>query len=141
MGTQTEDNKTAARECFARASRGDFDALDEVVAPDYVLHNPGEVHGIDGLRAMVEGYRAALPDLRVTIEHQFAEGDHVATRFTIRGTHDGELMGIPPTGREVAFTGITISRCRDGKLVEEWELADALGLLQQIGAVPEPAVG
>ena len=143
MSTQTEDNMLAARECFARASRGDFDSLDQVVAADYVLHNPDEVRGIDGLRAMVEGYRSALPDLRVSIDHQFADGDYVATRFTIRGTHDGELMGTPPTGRAVAFPGITVSRCRDGKLVEEWEMCDVLGLLQQVGALPaaEPAVG
>jgi predicted ester cyclase len=79
------------------------------------------------------------PRLRVTIEHQFAEGDYVATRSTISGKHDGELMGLPPTGREVTFSCLTISRCRSGKIEEEWELADSVGLLRQLGALPDMA--
>jgi predicted ester cyclase len=138
--SNTDENQAAVRACFERASRGDFDALAEVVAPRYVLH-PEEVQGVDGLREMVEGYRRALSGLRVTIDHQIAEGDYVATRFTIRGTHDGDLMGAAPTGREVAFTGITISRCEDGCIVEEWELTDTMALLGQIGALPEMARG
>jgi predicted ester cyclase len=86
---------------------------------------------------MAETYRSAIADLRVAIDHQFTEGDYVATRVTIRGTHDGELMGTPPTGREVEFTGLTVSRCRDGRIVEEWELVDTVGLLRQVGALPE----
>ncbi len=65
----------------------------------------------------------------------------MATRYTIRGTHDGDLMGTPPTGRDVAFIGLTVSRCRDGRIVEEWELVDTVGLLRQIGALPEMARG
>jgi len=138
--SSSEDNKAAVRACFENASQGNFDALDEIVAPDYVVH-PEEVHGPDGLREMVEGYRNALSGLRVTIDQQFTEGDYVATRYTISGTHDGELMGAPPTGKDVAFTGITISRCEGGRIVEEWELTDAVGLLGQIGALPEMAQG
>jgi steroid delta-isomerase-like uncharacterized protein len=134
----SEANKSAVRDCFETASRGNFDALHQIVTPDYVLH-PEEAHGADGLAEMVNGYRSALSDLNVTIEHQFTEGDYVATRCTIRGRHDGELMGTPPSGREVAFTGLTISRCRDGKIEEEWELVDSVGLLRQIGALPELA--
>ena len=81
-------------------------------------------------------YGNAIGGLRVTIEHQFTEGDFVATRFTARGTHDGEIMGVPPTGREIAFTGIAISRVREGKIVEEWEVSDVLGLPRQIGGLP-----
>ena len=88
---------------------------------------------------MVQGYRDALSGLRVTIDQQFADGDFVATRFTITGTHDGDLMGAPPTGKDVAFTGITISRCEGGRIAEEWEITDAVGLLGQIGALPEMA--
>jgi predicted ester cyclase len=132
------DNKAAVRACFENASQGDFDALDEILAPDYVLH-PEEVRGRDGLQAMVEGYRNALSGLQVTIDQQFTEGDYVATRFTISGTHDGDLMGTPPTGKPVAFTGITISRCEGGRIVEEWEITDAVGLLRQVGAIPEMA--
>ena len=136
--SSSEENKAAVRACFEKASQGNFDALHEIVAPDYVVH-PEEAHGPDGLREMVEGYRSALSGLRVTIEQQFTEGDYVATRYTISGTHDGELMGTPPTGKDVAFTGITISRCEGGRILEEWEITDAVGLLGQIGALPEMA--
>lgn len=133
---RSEENKAAVRACFENASRGNLDALDEIVAPNYVLH-PDEVHGADGLKEMVKGYRNALSGLRVTIDQQFTEGDYVATRFTIRGTHDGNLMGTPPSGKEVAFTGITISRCEEGRILEEWEITDTLSLLGQAGALPE----
>jgi predicted ester cyclase len=134
----SEENKAAVRACFESGSRGEFDALHAIVSPDYVLH-PEEYRGVDGLTEMVEGYRQALAGLTVTIDHQFTEGDYVATRYTIRGRHEGDLAGVAPTGRDVTFTGITISRCRDGKIVEEWELADVLGLMRQVGALPEPA--
>jgi steroid delta-isomerase-like uncharacterized protein len=133
-----EENEAAVRSLFENASQGNFDAAEAIVSPDYVLH-PEEIRGVDGLREMVETYRSAIADLNVTIEEQFSEGDYVATRFTVRGTHEGELMGTPATGRDVAFTGITISRCRDGRLVEEWELVDTLGLLRKVGALPEMA--
>ena len=131
----SEDNKAAVRDCFHTASRGDYDALRDIVSPAYVLH-PEEVQGADGLARVVEGYRSALADLRVTIDHQFTEGDWVATRSTVRGRHEGELMGTPPTGREVSFNVLTISRCRDGKIEEEWELADTIALMRQVGALP-----
>jgi predicted ester cyclase len=133
-----EENKAAVRNLFANASKGNFDALDEFVSPDYVLHPEG-IRGADGLAEMVEGYHRALADLRVTIEHQFAEGDYVATRSTITGRHEGELMGTPPTGREVAFSCLTISRCHAGRIEEEWELADTASLLRQVGALPDMA--
>ena len=134
----SEENQAVVRACFENASRGNFDALDEIVTADYVLHPEG-ARGPDGLREMVERYRAALSGLRVTIDQQFTEGEYVATRYTIRGTHDGDLMGTPPTGKDVEFTGITVSRCENGRIVEEWELTDTIGLLGQVGALPEPA--
>ena len=88
---------------------------------------------------MVERYRDALSGLRVTIDQQFTDGDYVATRFTITGTHDGNLMGTPRSGKDVAFTGITISRCEGGRIAEEWEITDTVGLLGQIGALPAMA--
>jgi steroid delta-isomerase-like uncharacterized protein len=136
--SSTEQNKAAVRDCFEQASQGNFDALQSLVTPDYVVH-PDEARGADGLAEMVQGYREALAGLNVTIEHQFTEGDYVATRSTIRGRHDGNLMGAPPTGRDVEFTSLTISRCRDGKIEEEWELVDVVGLLRQVGALPELA--
>jgi steroid delta-isomerase-like uncharacterized protein len=136
--SSSDQNKAAVRDCFKYASQGRFDALHEVVSPDYVLHPEG-IRGIEGLTDMVEGYRTALADLTVRVEDQFTEGDYVATRTTIRGRHEGELMGTPPTGRAVEFSALTISRCRDGKIEEEWELADTMSLLQQVGALPNPA--
>jgi len=133
-----EQNKAAVRGCFENASRGNFGALHEILSPDYVVH-PEEARGVEGLTEVVEGYRAALADLSVTIEHQIADGDYVATRSTIRGRHDGELMGTAPTGREVEFMILTLSRCRDGKIEEEWELADTVSLLGQVGALPHLA--
>ena len=138
--SSTEQNKAAVRDCFEEASKGNFGSLQAIVTPDYVVH-PEEVRGPDGLAAMVQSYRDAFADLSVTIEHQFTEGDYVATRTTIRGRHDGELMGTPPSCRDVEFAGLTISRCQDGKIAEEWELIDTVGLLRQIGALPEPAGG
>jgi predicted ester cyclase len=136
--SSSEDNKAAVRGCFENGAQGNFDAFHSLVTPDYVVH-PDEARGPDGLAEMVKGYRDALSGLNVTIEHQFTEGDYVATRTTIRGRHDGELMGTPPTGRDVEFTGLTISRCRDGKIEEEWELVDVVGVMRQIGALPELA--
>jgi steroid delta-isomerase-like uncharacterized protein len=134
----SEANKTAVRDCFENATRGNFDALPQIVSEDYLLHPEG-IRGADGLREMVEGYRTALSGLTVTIDHQFTEGDYVATRFTLRGRHEGELMGTPPSGNEVEVSGLTISRCRDGRIEEEWELVDVASLLVQIGALPEMA--
>ena len=135
--SSSEDNKAVVRACFEEASKGNFGALSQIVTPDYVLH-PEEVRGPDGLQAMVEQYRSALSGLRVRIDQQFTEGDYVATRYTINGTHDGDLMGTPPTGRDVEFTGLTISRCENGRIVEEWEITDTISLLGQVGALPEP---
>ena len=136
--SESEQNKAAVRGCFEEASRGNFGALDSIVSPDYVLHPEG-VRGAEGLAEMVQGYRQAIAGLSVTIDQQFTEGDHVATRFTIRGRHEGELMGAAPTGRDIEFTGLTVSRCRDGRIEEEWELVDTVSLMQQIGALPETA--
>ena len=134
----SDDNKALVRACLENGSRGNFDALDAIVADDYVLHPEG-IRGADGLKQMLQGYHDALSGLRVTIDQQFADGDYVATRSTIRGTHDGELMGTPPTGKDVEFTMITISRCEGGRIAEEWEIADVVTLLGQVGALPAPA--
>ena len=125
-----EQNKAAVRACFSQAATGNFDALPGLLAEDYVLHPEG-VRGADGLAEMVQDYRSQMPDLSVTVDHQFTEGDCVATRFTIRGRH--------VTDHEVEFTGLTVSRCRDGKIEEEWEIVDVMSLLAQIGQLPEPS--
>jgi steroid delta-isomerase-like uncharacterized protein len=138
----SEQNKAAVREFFACASSGELDRLEVFVSPDYVLHDPSlpeEVRGVDGVRELVESYRGGIAGLAVTIDHQIANGDYVATRYTCRGTHEGDIMGLPATGRDVTIAGLVISRFRGGKVVEEWEVSDVFGLMQQIGAIPEMA--
>lgn len=137
--TTTSHNTTIVRQCYAEASRGNRAALEEILAPDFVIHIPDDYEGIDGLLGMVQIFRSALPDLAVTVDHQFADGDYVASRFTVRGTHEGELFGAPATNRQVVVHGITLSRCADGRIAEEWELVDVAGLLQQIGLLQEAA--
>jgi predicted ester cyclase len=132
-----EQNKAAVRDCFSQAAAGNFDALPGLLAEGYVLHpegyvlHPEGIRGADGLAEMVRGYRSQIPDLSVTVDHQFTEGDYVATRTTVRGRH--------VTGHDVEFTGLAISRCRDGKIEEEWEIVDVMSLLAQIGQLPEPS--
>lgn len=136
--SSSEDRMRTVCECFAEASAGNWAALPDIVTDDYVCH-PEEVRGPAGLAEMVAGYREAIAGLNVTIEHQFADGDYVATRGTIRGRHAGDLVGVPATGRDVAYTVLTISRFRDGKIAEEWELVDVPSLMAQIGALPAAA--
>jgi steroid delta-isomerase-like uncharacterized protein len=122
-------------------TQGKLDVIDEVVAADFVGYNPtdGEIRGPAGFRQLVERYRAAFPDTTMRVTSTIAEGDTIATHWTATGTHTGELMGIAPTGREVTVEGTQIDRIRDGKIVESHGLFDALGLLQQLGAIPAAA--
>ena len=139
----SEENKALARRSWEVGTEGSLDtledALKEVYADEIVMHEADEdIVGIEGLTQFVSMIRSAIPDLRITIEDDMAEGDKVVTRWIGQGTHQGELMGIAPTGNQVTFTGITIHRIEDTKIVEEWSNWDALGMMQQIGAVPSP---
>lgn len=115
-------------------------AVDKYIAPDCVDHAgpPGLPPGPEGAKQMIGMYLSALPDAWVKVEDQIAEGDKVVSRLTWGGTHRGELMGVPATGKQVSVAGIDIVRCAGGKIVEHWESFDMLGMLQQIGAVPPP---
>ncbi len=139
---QAEENKAVIRRFLEEVFKGgNLDLADELFAPDYVLHDPAvpeEVRGPEGIKQYVSMYRSAYPDTRFTVEDSIAEGDRVAYRWTFRGTHRGELMGIPPTDEQVTITGITIDRISGGKIEEEWNNFDRLGVLQQIGAAPVP---
>ena len=140
MGAET--NTEIVRRVTEEPWRGDFDLIDEHVAASYVGHDPSQpepVRGPDGFKEFIRTYRAAFRDARITIDHMFADGDFVATRWTGRGVHEGELMGIAPTGKEATVTGITITRFEGGKIVEDWTNWDTLGMLVQLGAVPAPA--
>ena len=117
---------------------GDADILDEVVAPDFVHHAPGLPPDLEGMKQALPMFRAAFPDMRLTEEDLVAEGDRVVDGVTVRGTHEGELMGVPPSGNPVEFMETHISRIADGKIVERWGQWDAMGIMQQIGGIPEP---
>ena len=136
-----EENKDLARRFMDEVyNKGNLEFIDEVVASNYVVHDPnspeGVSGGVEGAKQFVEMYRSAFPDIQMTVEDLIAEGDKVVTRWTARGTHQGELMGIPPSGNQVAVTGISIDHIESGKVVESWSNYDTLGMMQQIGAVP-----
>jgi steroid delta-isomerase-like uncharacterized protein len=133
----TEDNKALARRGYEALNQRNLAAFEELVIPDVVLHNASmTIQGIEAYKQFISMYFTAFPDLRFTIEDMIAEGDTVVVRQTARGTHQGNLMGIPPTGKQVSTTGINILRFANGKGVEEWFNGDDLGLLQQLGVVP-----
>jgi predicted ester cyclase len=118
-------------------------AFDELVHPDVLDHSrpPGVAPGAEGIRQQFNGFRAAFPDFRATILDQVAEGDRVVTRKVFHGTHLGPFQGIEPTGREVEINLIDIVRVADGQIVEHWNCVDRLGLLAQLGALPEVPAG
>ena len=133
------ETKAISRRLLEEAfNGGNLAVVDELVDAGFVNHDPatgGQAHGIEGAKANIGAYRAAFPDLRIAIERQLAEGDYVVTRWTARGTHHGELMGLAPTGKQSTVTGITIDRIRAGRIVESWSNWDTLGMLQQLGAI------
>jgi predicted ester cyclase len=137
-----EANKQVVRrfvdEYQTAANEGSFA---ELLHPDVVDRSrpPGIAEGAEGVRQQFEAFRAAFPDFRAVIHDQIAEGDKVVTRKVFHGTHHGELMGVAPTGREVQIEVIDIVRVEGGQIVEHWNVVDRLGLLQQLGALPEPA--
>ena len=120
-------------------NQGNLAVADEIFSADYKHHTRS--HGLEDEKQFIATYQAAFPDIHFTIEDQFSSGDKTVTRWTARGTHTGELAGLPPTGKQVTVTGILIGRHADGKLVEQWGMFDRLGLLQQIGALPESLPG
>jgi len=137
----SEENKAVARRAFEEHfNTGNFDLAQEIFAADYVNHDPSlprSGSGPEAANQAVRLYREAFPDAQITVEDQVAEGDKVATRWSARGTHQGELLGVGPTGNQVQITGISISRIEDGRIAEDWIDYDALGMMQQIGAIPE----
>lgn len=122
-------------------TRGDLNAVDRYLASGFVNHDPfpGFAPDLEGFRRIGQVFREGFPDWHSQLEALIAEGDLVTERFTARGTHRGEIMGVPATGREVVLAGINIFRVQDGKLVERWGRTDDLGLLQQLGIVPAMA--
>jgi steroid delta-isomerase-like uncharacterized protein len=136
----SEDRKALVRRGWEGVVNDkNLDTLEDVYAPDFVWHEPDQdIRGYEQAKQFVSTFFAAFPDINITIEDVIAEGDQAVSRYTIRGTHQGETEDLgPPTGRQVALKGITIHRFEDGQIVEEWEAYDNLSLLQQLGLAPE----
>lgn len=137
-----ENKRLVLREAEEVFGQGRLDVYDEILSPDYVLHDPTlpePVRGIEGAKEFAGQYVSAFSGMSVKTEEILAEGDRVAARWTARGTHTGALGDIPPSGRDVTVSGSTFYRIENGKIAEDWTIYDSLGLMQQIGAVPESA--
>jgi steroid delta-isomerase-like uncharacterized protein len=137
----TEENKAVVRRLLDVWEQGNIDLIDELLAPDYVNHSPAtpeQPTGPEGLKGVVSMFRSAIPDLKMVVEDMIAEGDKVVLRYALEGTHEGELFGIPPTGKQLSVKGIAVERVSDGKIREHWRVTDELGMMQQLGVIPEP---
>lgn len=135
----TEENKAKARRLYEEViSQGNLAAADDLISPDFVEYNVLPVPpGRESFKHFVTMLHAAFPDMVFTIEDLISEGDKVVVRGVVRGTHRGVFRGIAPTGKPVHWTAIHILRVRDGIFAERWVEVDMLGLLQQLGAIPE----
>jgi predicted ester cyclase len=138
-----EENKALVRRFYEEIDKGNIDAMDELVAEDYLDHSPPPFpvpSGLEGVKAAFKIFWDATPG-RHEIEDQVAEGDKVVTRLRAVGRHEGDLPGIPRTGNEMEMTATVIHRIADGKLVEKWSDKDELGMLQQLEVLPRPHAG
>jgi len=137
------ESKDLARRFYDEVfNAGELDRVDELLTPDFVDHEegpPGMPDGIEGVKAFVAMYREAFPDLRATVEEMVEEGDKIAVRTTFTGTHDGDFMGIPASGRTISIQAMDVVRVVDGRAAEHWGVTDVMGLMQQIGAIPQEA--
>ena len=145
MSTAEEATNKATTERFDDAlNSGDaeriFKTIDEVVAPDALIRTPlpVEATGAELAKELFARLMRAYPDLHITIEDLIAEGDKVVSRNTVTGTHQGEYMGIPPTGNSVTYNEVIITRFADGRIVETWAVVDVLAQMRQLGVIPTP---
>jgi len=139
----SENNKAIIRRLIEEFwNKGNQSLTDQLFTPNYTHHDsstPDFGHGPESERKRATLYRTAFPDIHLTVEDIIAEGETVMTRWSCRGTHKGDLNGIAPTGKQFNITGVTIARLSNGKLVEGYVNWDALGLMQQLGVVPDLA--
>lgn len=136
-----EDNKALVRRFVDEVqSKGNTDLIDEICSPEFVNHSapPGLPADLEGIKILTTMFKGAFPDSYFTVEDMIAEGDKVVTRKTFHGTHEGEFMGIPPSGRPVNVSLIDVVRISDGRVVEHWSVGDNLGMMQQLGVIPKP---
>lgn len=140
MTLEPEQLKLLAKQFYEEVlNRGDLDAIDQLIAEDFVDHEemPGIPNTREGVRDWVQLMRGAFPDLTVTINSMVAEGDEVWVQMTMRGTQDGPFLHIPPSGRRVEVSGFDRVRVRNGQAIEHWGITDNLALLGQLGQLPE----
>ncbi len=135
------EENIAAQERFAEGVvSGNLDVIDEVMAPDVVDHDPAPFQGPgpEGFKEFFSTLRNAFPDMNIEPEHMTATDDDVAIAYTLTGTHEGEFLGVEPTGRTISIRGVQIARFNeDARIVERWGSSDELGILQQLGATPQ----
>jgi steroid delta-isomerase-like uncharacterized protein len=136
----TEQNKALVRRFFEAFDSGDLDSAAAVFAPHAIVHNSGapDPLNLEGFRQLGAIFLAAFPAGKHTIEDMIGEGDKVVTRATYRAAHTGDLMGIPPTEKQVTVSAMTIDTIANGKIVETWRLFDQLAMMQQLGVIPAP---
>jgi predicted ester cyclase len=138
--SRTEENKAQFRRMYEEGfNKGILHVADELIDPECINHEvpPGvNNRGPESLRMVITMLRSAFPDLRFAIEELIAEGDIVAGRLTMNGTHQGSLMGMPPTGRAVRQNHMHFVRLRDGKAIEHWGVRDDVGMMRQLGTFP-----
>ena len=136
-----EDNKALVRRFVDEVqSKGNTDLIDEICSPEFVNYSApqGMLADLEGIKILTTMFKGAFPDSYFTVEDMIAEGDKVVTRKTFHGTHEGEFMGIPPSGRPVNVSLIDVVRISDGRVVEHWSVGDNLGMMQQLGVIPQP---
>ena len=138
--TSVEQNEAVLHQVIELIDERNLDEAFELYALDYIYHGPGgqELRGRAGIRGLWEVWLAGFPDLHSTIEDTVSEGDRVVMRWRIEGTHTGEFLGVPPSNAKVNVGVTGIFRVANGQLVECWDQYDALGMMQQIGAIPMP---
>ena len=138
----TADNKELVRRMIEEGfNEGNLDVADELVAEDFRMHEAGieePLRGPEGVKEVLGTYKNAFPDARIEIQELVAEEDAVVVRWRASGTHEGDLMGIEPTGNEVSIVGMEMYHVRDGKAIEGWEIFDGLTMMQQLGVVEMP---
>ena len=134
-----EESKAIMRQFWAVWEEGNIGLLDELLAPEYINHTlaaPDLPPGPEGVKEVVSMFHSAMPDLRVVIEDMIAEGEKVATRYALEGTHRGHLFGAAPTGKRLSIKSITLERVSDGKIKEHWRNTDEVGMMRQLGVMP-----
>ena len=136
----SEANKALVRRFFEAFNAGDLDGVAAVFAPNAIVHNSGapDPLNLDGFKQLAAVFLAAFPGGQHTVDDMIADGDKVVARITYRGSHTGDLMGIPPTGKHVTVSAMTIDQIVGGKIVETWRLFDQMGMMQQLGVIPVP---